>query len=232
MKNIKFIVAIFLFTISFIGNAQTKKAELFYVMDPQCSWCYANSGNIEQIEKALNGKLDITLYPAGMWLGDEAPQGGVSYLENITQHFPPIIAKTGADIGTAYYDLASDASYTFSSLEPAAAIVLVRNMNPEKTLVFAENVEHALFVDGKRLDKLDTYLEILERLHIDTDAFKKNWMSEDNLSKTKANFERAKMLATSFPTLLLRQGTKTQVLGMGYFTKEEIMPKIEAALAQ
>lgn len=75
MKNLKFVFAIFLFSICFMGNAQTKKAELIYVMDPQCSWCYANSGNIEEIEKALNGKLDITLYAAGMWLGDEAPQG-------------------------------------------------------------------------------------------------------------------------------------------------------------
>lgn len=232
MKNIKFVFAIFLFTLGLKGSAQTEKAELIYVMDPQCSWCYANSGNIEEIEKALNGKMDITLNVAGMWLGDEAPQGGASYFQNVTQHFPPMISKTGADIGTAYYDLASDPSYTFSSLEPSAAIVLVGNMNPEKTLVFAENVEHALFVKGKRLDKLETYLEILERLQIDPDMFKKNWMSEDNLSKTKANFERSKMLATNFPTLLLRQGTKRQVLGMGYFTKEEIMPKIEAALTQ
>ncbi len=230
MKNIKFVCAIFLFALSFIGNAQTKKAELIYVMDPQCSWCYANSGNIEEIEKALNGKLDITLNVAGMWLGDGAPQGGASYFQNVTQHLPSMISKTGAEIGTGYYDLASDPSYTFSSLEPAAAIELVRTMNPEKIIVFAENVEHALFMDGKRLDKLETYLEIIEKLNMDTGMFEKNWMSEDNLSKTKATFARAKTLATNFPTLLLRQGTKTQVLGVGYFTKEEIMPKIDAAL--
>ncbi|HEA29801.1 MAG TPA: DsbA family protein [Leeuwenhoekiella sp.] len=232
MKNIKFVCTVFLFVLSIIGNAQTEKPQLIYVMDPQCSWCYSNSGNIEEIANALEGKVDVDLKVAGMWLGNKAPQGGATYFETVTQHLPPMIAKTGADIGTGYYDLASDSSYTFSSLEPAAAIVLVRTMHPKKAVVFAKNVERALFVDGKRLDRLDTYLEILKKLDIDSEEFEKEWMGDDNLSKTKADFGIAKKLVTNFPTLLLQQGTKTQVLGVGYFTKEEILPKIEAALAQ
>ena len=230
MKNLKCIVAAFFFALCFSGNAQTEKPELIYVMDPQCSWCYSNSGNIEEIEKALDGKITVDLKVAGMWLSNEAPQGGVAFLNRISQHLPAMISKTGATIGTDYYDIASDASYAFSSLEPAAAIVLVRNMNPDKAFVFAKNVEQALFVDGKRLDKLETYLPILGRLHIDAETFKKGWMSEKNLANTKADFERAKKLVTTFPTLVLQRGTESEILGVGYFTKEEMLPKIEAAL--
>ena len=232
MKNIKFILLFFLFALTFMGNAQTEKSNLIYVMDPQCSWCYSNSGNIEEIEKALDGKISIDLKVAGMWLDNEAPRGGATYFEDITQNFPRLLARTGADIGTAYYDLASDPTYTFSSLEPAAAIVLVRDMNPEKTLIFAKNIERALFLEGKRLDKLETYLEILNKLHIDSQAFRKNWMSADNLSKTRAEFESAKKLASTYPSLLLQQGKKRQIIGKGYFTKEEVVPKIETALEQ
>jgi len=230
MKKLKFIFAVFLFVLNISANAQSQKAELIYVMDPQCSWCYANSGNIEEIAKALDGKINVDLKAAGMWLGNGAPQGGVAFLSRISQHLPAMISKTGATIGTDYYDLASDASYTFSSLEPAAAIAQVGNTNPEKKIVFAKKVEEALFEKGKRLDKLETFLEILKTLNIDEEVFKNNWMSAENLAKTKADFERAKKLVTNFPTLVLQQGTKSEILGVGYFTKEEILPKIEAAL--
>ncbi len=232
MRIIKFAFFITFFALSFTGNAQTEKPKLIYVMDPQCSWCYSNSGNIEHVESSLKGNIDVDLKVAGMWLGDEAPKGGSDYFGSITQHFPGMIAKTGAIIGAAYFDLASDPSYTFSSLEPAAAIILVREMDPKKTVVFAKNVEHALFMEGKHLDKLDTYLPILNKLNIDVQVFKKNWMSADNISKTKADFEIAKTFATTYPSLILQQGTKKQVIGVGYFTKEEIMPKIKAALAK
>ncbi|WP_031427144.1 DsbA family protein [Flavimarina sp. Hel_I_48] len=230
MKHLKYIVAALFFVLSFSGNAQTQEARLIYVMDPQCSWCYANTSNIEEIEKVLNGKMDVQLKAAGMWLGNEAPQGGVAFLSRISQHLPAMISRTGASVGTNYYDLASDASYTFSSLEPAAAIEQVGATNPDKKLLFAKMVEEALFKDGKRLDKLETYLGILKTLNIDVELFKKNWMSAENLANTRADFERAKKLVITFPTLVLQKGGKNEILGVGYFTKEEILPKIEAAL--
>lgn len=232
MKRIKLVFAALLLTVSLGGNAQTDTAELVYVMDPQCSWCYSNSGNIAEIEQALQGKMSIDLHVAGMWLGDEAPRGGADYYNNIIQHFSGLIAKTGTTIGTAYFDLASDPSYTFSSLEPAAAIILVKEMEPKKTVRFAKNVEHALFMEGKHLDELDTYLDILDKMNIDKEAFKKNWMSEDNLARTKADFQRSKNLATTYPSLLLVKDGKKKVIGVGYFTKEEVMPKLKNFLDQ
>ncbi|MEH6408177.1 MAG: hypothetical protein V7767_12930 [Leeuwenhoekiella sp.] len=231
MKNIKFILPVFLFALSFLGNAQTEKAELIYVMDPQCSWCYANSGNIEEIEKALDGKMDIHLKVGGMWIGDEAPQGGQSYFESITNHLPGMLARTGANIGTGYYDLASDPSYTFSSVEPGAAIVLVNEMDPKKTITFAREVESALFKDGKRLDKLETYTAILKKLDISTEDFAKNWLTKENLAKTSATFKEAK-IAKTFPSLILKQGDKIEVLSKGFFTKDEILPKLKTLIAQ
>ncbi|MGB3776267.1 MAG: DsbA family protein [Leeuwenhoekiella sp.] len=229
----RFIIAfLFCFTTFITGNAQGENVELIYVMDPQCSWCYANSGNIEEIQEAVKDSMTIDFKAAGMWLDQEAPQGGASFFQRVTQHVPAMLSKTGARVGTAYYDLASDASYTFSSLEPSAAIVLVKKMAPEKTIEFAKMIERALFDQGKRLDEIATYKKILNELAIDSDSFEQNWMSEDNLKETRSEFEKSKKLVTNFPTLVIRRGTKTEILGVGYFTKEQILPKIDAFLAE
>ncbi|WP_416445231.1 DsbA family protein [Leeuwenhoekiella sp. A16] len=231
MKNIKFALTLFLFALSFLGNAQTEEPQLIYVMDPQCSWCYSNSGNIEEIENALEGKMDIKLQVGGMWLGDDAPQGGASYFEFVNGHFPGMLGKTGAYVSPAYYDLAADTSYSFSSLEPCAAIVAIDNLYPAKTITFAKGVERALFAEGKRLDKKETYLEVLKMMHLPTADFEKTWLSDENLAETRAEFASSK-IAKTFPSLLLKTGNKVEVLGTGFFTKEQILPKIEAAIAQ
>lgn len=200
--------------------------KISYVMDPQCGWCYGNSANISALQKEFKEDFNFELLVGGMWLGQNAPVGGDDLSQFLQSHAPRMAATTGAQVDSSYYELAKDNTYPFSSLEPSAAIQLIKEIAPDKVFPFAKKVQLALFVEGKRLDKKKTYFEILKVMSIDTAVFDSLWMGTDNISKTKAEFANASKLANGFPTLVFTTEGKTETLASGYFNKEIMIQKL------
>lgn len=203
------------------------KMKLIYIMDPQCGWCYGNSKNISTLQTRFKEKFDFELLTGGMWLGQNAPLGGAELSSFLAAHAPRMAATTGMEVGQAYYELAKDSSYPFSSLEPSAAIVLIKNIAPDLVFDFSKKVQVALLVEGKRLDALDTYLPMLKALNIDAQLFESQWMQAENLAATQQEFTKASAMANGFPTLLLEQNGQLHVLASGYFDIEAMQARLE-----
>ena len=195
-------------------------------MDPQCGWCYGNSDNITTLREKFKDDFDFELMAGGMWLGQNAPVGGDNLSQFIEIHAPRMAATTGAKVDSNYYKLAKDSTYIFSSLEPSTAIQLVKDIAPDQIFQFAKKVQFALFVEGKRLDNKETYLQILKSMSLDTATFDRLWMKEDNISKTKKEFAKAGNLARGFPTLVLTIDNQTETLASGYFNREAVIQKL------
>ena len=227
-------VLIFIIAIHSHCNSQTKPKmktqKLIYVMDPYCGWCYGNSANINTIYNLFKDKYNIDFVVGGMWLGQNAPKGGKGLAEFIEKDGARVSKKTGASIGKAYYSLTKDRSYTFSSLEPCAAIVLVKELNPEKAFLFAKNIQELLFIEGQKLHELSSYEPLLKALDIEINTFGKNWLSKDNLDKTRAEFKRASLLVNGFPTLVLQDSENETIIASGYFEKEAIIKELNDML--
>lgn len=224
------IVALFLGQLQACAQTknENKAMKITYVMDPQCGWCYGNSKNIAALQEEFEGKFDFELVVGGMWIGQNAPVGGDNLSQFLLNHAPRMATTTGAHVDSSYYELAKDTSYSFSSLEPSAAIQLIKEIAPDKVFSFAKNVQFALFVEGKRLDEKGTYIEILKTMSINVSAFDSLWMGADNISKTKAEFTNASNLANGFPTLVISQNGKTDILASGYFNKEIMIQKLNS----
>jgi putative protein-disulfide isomerase len=222
-----------LMVISLQAQTQTKeneskmKPKLIYIMDPHCGWCYGNSHNITELYTQYNGKVIFELLVGGMWTGNNAPQGGPELEQFINTHSPRMEASTGAFVSKDYYKLAKDSSYIFSSLEPAAAIVWVKELAPEETFMFAEAVQKASFAEGKRLDKTETYIPILDELRLDAHTFQQEWLSEANIRNTLEEIRIARLWASGFPTLLLQDKSGVRSLASGYFNLEEMTQTID-----
>lgn len=186
-------------------------------MDPQCGWCYGNSSNIQTIANEFKDIFDFELLVGGMWLGENAPIGGEQLYDFLKSNGPQMEARTQMPLSGSFYELALDSTYTFSSLPASAAIVLIKQLVPEKGMLFAKDVQKSQFAQGKRLDRIETYESILKALEIEVSVFKENWMSENNLKATEIEFLKAREYAQGFPTLLIEQNDTLQVLTSGYF---------------
>lgn len=197
--------------------------KIVYIMDPQCGWCYGNGDNITALRQTFEDKFEFELIVGGMWLGQNAPKGSPQLSGFLKQHGPQMSTTTGAEIGDGYYALGANPAYIFSSLEPSSAVIAIKQIAPDQVFPFAKKVQLALLVDGKRLDKIETYLPILGELSIDKESFEKSWMSEENLTATRKEFAYAKGLVNGFPTLIFQSSDTTQVLSSGYFRKEAMI---------
>lgn len=204
--------------------------KIVYVMDPLCGWCYGTSKESLEVYNQFKNEITVELVTGGMWLHNNAPSGGTRLYQFVMHHTPQMIDITGAEVSTKYFDLAADPSYTFSSLEPCAAITLVKEISPEKTFVFAKEVQKKMFVEGKRLDQLDTYLPIFKDLEIHSSQFKEHWLSEENISNSQKEFARSSVLANGFPSLLYQHDERTSVLASSAFKKEVVTSKIQQLL--
>ncbi len=199
-------------------------------MDPHCGWCYGNSDNMDKLSKEFKNSIEIEILVGGMWLGSNAPKGGIHLSQFISEHSPRMEQVTGAHVGTSFFKLTKDKTYTFSSLEPSCAIVLVKELYSEKVMNFVKEVQKAIFIEGKRLDKIEAYLEILKQVDIETTYFEKYWMTEINISNAKSEFVRAKNIATGYPSLFLQSDSKFDLIASGFFNAEVAVQKIKAVV--
>lgn len=191
-------------------------------MDPQCGWCYGNSNNSSRLYESFQNQFDFELLVGGMWLGENAPNGGENLEQFIRSNGPRMEATTNMPLSEDFYKLCKDTTYSFSSLPGSAAIVLAKQISPSNSFAFTQAVQKAQFFYGKRLDSTETYLTILRELNIDADKFEKKWMSTENVDATSKEFYEAQKYASGFPTLLIQKNEKTQVLTSGYFNLESV----------
>lgn len=228
MKNLMIVAILALFQFqTYAQQSSSGMKKIIYVMDPHCGWCYGNGENITAIYDQFKSKYEFEILVGGMMLGTNAPRGGASLNQFIQEHVPPMSQRTGAIVSEKYYDLSKDSSYVFSSLEPSAAIVLIKEISPSNSFVFATAVQKAIFVEGKRFDKLDTYITILEKLNIDKEVFANRWMSKANIEKTELEFDKADKYAQSYPTMLIEENGSFKELASGYFEKQTMIDKLK-----
>lgn len=203
------------------------KKKLIYVMDIQCGWCYGNSKNIQAVYDVYKEKVDFEFINGGMWVGSQAPKGGEQISNYIKSQAPRLTAYTGMPISESFFQLINDETYTLSSLEPSAAVVLVKTLSPDAVVGFAKAVQEVHFTQGKPLDDINTYLPLLNAFSIDQEAFTTGWMSEENLKQTAEEFKYGRGLANGFPTFLIQEGDQVAVLASGYFDLDQMLGKLK-----
>lgn len=203
-------------------NERKMKNKIIYVMDPQCGWCYGNSQNITSLYNDYLDKYDFEILCGGMWIGENAPISGQDISSYIVSQLPRLESVTGMNVSKEFQELISNSNYVLSSLEPSAAIVLMKEHKPEIAFQFAKEVQALLFVGAKRLNEIETYIPLLSKYDVDKDWFQKNWLSVDNLKKTNIGFERARSMANGFPTLLIENNGEIKRLASGYFDIDEV----------
>ncbi|UTW63781.1 DsbA family protein [bacterium SCSIO 12741] len=202
---------------AFAQKKEETKMKLIYVMDAQCGWCYGNGFNMASIYQEFQGDYDFEFINGGMWLGNQAPTAGSQISSYIQSHLPRFESYTGIIVSNEYKSLIKDSDYVMSSLEPSAAIVLSKKLAPDHVFEFAKEVQLALFDRGMRLNEFETYLPILEKFDIDPKEFKSQWLSEENLKATYAEFQSIQGVVNGFPALILEANGQKQLLASGYF---------------
>lgn len=205
--------------------------KIIYILDVHSAWCYGNSETIEEIYAIFSKDVEFELLVGSEKPFNSSHKGGEEFHLFSTSNLPRVESYTKTFISPEYYNLTKDESYHFSNYEPSIAISIIKNIAKTKVFTFVKEIQRALFAQGKRLDRLDTYLTILDLLKIDKNTFESKWtylVSDKTMKRQEVLSEQD--LAKDYPTLILKDDIEEITLASGYFEKFKMLDYLDMEL--
>jgi len=201
----------------------TEDVKLIYVGDPMCSWCYGVSNEMLEVQKHYEGKIPFELVLGG--LRPYNKQTMVEMKDFLTHHWEDVANRSGQKFNYAILD---NNVITYDTEPSCRATVVVRSLKPELTLDFFKAAQRAFYFDNKNLQEVASYEPILNELEIDVAEFTKLFNSDAMKQAVREDFQLASdMGVRGFPTLLLQQGDKIEVIVSGYASASSMIQGIE-----
>lgn len=192
------------------------KPTLIYVYDPLCLWCFGFYPVMEKLQNRFGDKLNLDVKTGGLVIGEQAHSIEDDY-EHILRDIKQVEKITDAKFGRNFKLLAEEGSYRFDSLTPCKAQKTIKKLLPNESLRFAGELQQTLFVEGKSLNKWETYKSLLDHFEVNPTEFKQQ-LESDSLEEELFNeFKWCRENgAGNFPTLMLQVGKEHSVMSRGY----------------
>lgn len=192
------------------------KPTLIYVNDPLCGWCFGFHSVMEKLAVRFKDQLRFKVIAGGLAIEENAQTINEGY-SFIRDAFGRVEQTTGVTFGENFKLLAEEGSYLIDSMPGSVAQTVVNEVAPDFSLTFAGKMQHALYVDGKDLNKLATFQELLADTPVPVEEFSTLYNSDKIREKTIEQFEWCKKVgASAFPALLLEIGNEIGLMTKGY----------------
>jgi putative protein-disulfide isomerase len=187
-------------------------ADVIFVTDPMCSWCWGMAEEIERARAALAEELRFDLVVGGINVGSRR---GVSELARarLALVWHEVALVTGAAFGSGL----PGGEFVYDSTPACLAVETVRAMTGEAPFEFVRYLQRRFFVDGADVTAWPVLAEAVADLGIDVRVFGRLWQTPDIRDRVAAGFLVAKSYGTAaMPSVLLDEsGTRRLVVG-GY----------------
>jgi putative protein-disulfide isomerase len=171
---------------------------------------------MRKLAERFKDQLTIRVVPGGLAIDENAQPISEGY-KNLRSSLEMIKNKTGATFGEPFVQLVDEGSYIYDSTPGCKAQNTVNRLAPGQSLSFAEALQNAFFREGKNLNKLETFLSILEDFPVDSAEFEAVYTSDEIEKITRDRFEWVQQNnASAFPALLLEIGNETGLMSKGY----------------
>ena len=220
----KFIIVFILF-IQLQVMSQDKPT-LIYIGDPMCSWCYGFSSEISKAKDQLKESTDFQLVMGGLRPYNTETMADLG--DFLKEHWDHVEQRTQMPFN---YDILGDKDFVYDTEPPSRAVVLMRYIQPDLEFEFFKAVQKAFYAENKNTADLETYLQILKSLGVESSKFKELFNSDQMMNMVKNDFQKsAQMGVRSFPTVLLKYQDKYHVISNGYSEAENIVNQVNKIL--
>lgn len=209
---------------------------LLYCYDAYCGWCYGFSTVIKRIAEEYSDRLHIEVLSGGMIPAENPKHIGATAVY-IRDAYKRVEELTGIKFGEDYlwHVFNPDKSDWHPHSEKAAiALCIFKEIDPEKEVFFAADMQYALHYEGRDLTDDEAYRHLLSKYDINADDFYQKLHSEEYKEKAHYEFALCRQLqVTGFPAVLLQAGeSKFYLLARGYTPYEELKRRIDAVLKE
>jgi putative protein-disulfide isomerase len=207
---------------------------LIYCYDAWCGWCYGFSPVIKKLSEVYKGKIGIEVLSGGMILNENPRPVGVM-AGYIQQAYKTVESHTGIRFGQDFlwHIFNPDKSDWFpDSQKSAIALCIVKELQPDKQVAFASDLQYALNYEGRDLCDDEAYRHLLPEYGIDATDFYQKLHSEAYKQKAQYEFALVKQLqVTGFPAVLMQVSeSKFYLVARGYTNYDDLSGRVEAIL--
>lgn len=209
---------------------------LYYCYDAYCGWCYGFSPVIKKIEEEFKDRFQFEVLSGGM-----IPKSHARPIEEMADYISKAYLRveelTGIEFGKDFlwHIFNPDKSdWVMHSEKSAIALCIFKEIDPDKQIAFATDLQVALNYEGRDLTDDEAYRHLLEKYQINSDDFYRKLHSEEYKEKAYYEFALCKQLQVSgFPALLLQvSDTKFYLVTRGYAAYENVRTRIENILKE
>jgi len=190
---------------------------VLYFYDALCGWCFGNCSVMKDLHREFGVSLEFEVISAGMVLGSNTSRQN-KIAKYIGEAYKRVEYKTGATFGDAFVQGAlREGNIIFDSFPPSKALRIFKEFRPYSSLYFASEIQRALYYEGRDLNELTLYLELIRPFNIAESDFKILWNSSDYDVRTREEFLLAQQLNVSaYPTVFFETGSKFHQIAQGY----------------
>ena len=210
------------------------KFSIIYVYDALCGWCYGFSPVINQLFEKYQSQFDFEVISGGMVLGDrQGPIGEVAaYIKGA---YKTVEDTTGVKFGENFVNVVlEEGKLYFSSEKPSIALSVFKVYHPQKAILFARDLQSAIYNDGLDLSKDESYVSLAEKHEINPKDFIRKLNSEEFKQAAYYDFALAKQLqVTGYPAVLIKTGEQNfYMIAKGYTDFATIELRIQNVLKE
>lgn len=202
--------------------------QLFYIMDPMCSWCWAFSPSIDLLRKTYP-QLPITYLLGGLAQDSDTPMP-VEQQAYIRSIWETIEQKTGANFN---YNFWSECSPRRSTWPACRAVIAAEQLRQGSAENMAKAIQHAYYLNAQNPSDIETLTALASQQAFDEQTFSEALNSDEThrlLAQHRAISQQ--MEANGFPALRLTYDNKLYRVTDGYMDAESTMQKLASLMKQ
>lgn len=174
------------------------RAQLFYIYDPMCSWCWGYAPTWQRLQRELASEVDI-IYG----LGGLAEDSDVLMPEAMQVFLQQTWRKIAQQLGTEFnFDFWQQCQPRRSTFPACRATLIAREFGKEQEMLTA--IQHAYYLQAKNPSNLDTLQALAVDIGLDGYDFLQKLKSQsvDEQLMTEINKMRS-LPINGFPALVL-----------------------------
>ena len=208
-----------------LEKGEIMTAELIYIADPMCSWCWGFSPVIDAVKDHFQGQLPMRVLMGGLRPGTTEPMGD-GMKADISGHWKHVQQATGQPFDLTFFDREG---FVYDTEPASRAVVAVRNMEPDLVFEFLKKVQEAFYAMNRDVTDPDVLAAIAEESGLNREAFRVEIDTEETIKETWMDFETSRRLGvTGFPTLLAGSDDGSyEVITAGFRPWVEVKKTIE-----
>lgn len=210
-----------------------KAVKIIYVYDALCGWCYGFSPVLKQCYENHKNDFEFEVLSGGMMIGDR-----VGSINNIAPYiktaYKSVENTTGVKFGDAYLRVLDEGNMILNSELASIALSLFKQYFPDKSVLFAHEIQNALYFDGRDPNEIETFKNIAVKHGINPDEFEAKLKSD--IAKEAAYYDFAlsrQLRVDSYPAVLMQTSeTGFYLIAKGYTDYDTLELRIENVLKE